>query len=112
MLTEQGWLLESRRRVRPGGRCAREVSMPRKGKTGAAPDGASWSKPVAGILTAGVALLSLLALISYRPRGLVENWAGPVGHSLAGALLEGAGYGGYVVAGGLLVGGTAPLAGP
>src|SRR6266436_3225177 len=85
--------------------------MPSKGKTGAAPDGASWSKPVAGILTAGVALLSLLALISYRPRGLAENWAGPVGHSLAGALLEVAGAGGYVVAGVLLVVGTALIAG-
>jgi len=85
--------------------------MPRKGKTGAAPDGASWSKPVAGILTAGVALLSLLALLSYRPRGLAENWAGPVGHSLAGALLEMAGAGGYVLAGVLLAVGTALIAG-
>src|SRR6266478_1001664 len=73
MLTEQGWLLESRAGASAQrGRCAREVSMARKAKTGTAPEGASWSKPVAGILTAGLALLSFLALgsalIAGRPR--------------------------------------------
>jgi S-DNA-T family DNA segregation ATPase FtsK/SpoIIIE len=85
--------------------------MARKGKTGAAPEGASWSKPVVGILTAGVALLSLLALSSYRPRGIPENWAGPVGHSLAGTLLEIAGAGGYALAAFLLGIGSALIAG-
>ena len=72
--------------------------MGSKGKNGAAPKGASWSTPVAGILLAGVALLSLLALWSYRPRGASENWAGPVGHSFAGTLLEATGFGGYALA--------------
>ena len=72
--------------------------MGSKGKNGAAPKGATWKTPVAGILLAGVALLSLLALWSYRPRGASENWAGPVGHSFAGTLLEATGFGGYAFA--------------
>ncbi|HXN81919.1 MAG TPA: DNA translocase FtsK 4TM domain-containing protein, partial [Myxococcales bacterium] len=72
--------------------------MGSKGKNGAAPKGASWKTPVAGILLAGGALLSLLALWSYRPRGASENWAGPVGHSVAGTLLEATGFGGYALA--------------
>ena len=72
--------------------------MGSKGKNGAAPKGASWKTPVAGILLAGVGLLSLLALWSYKPRGASENWAGPVGHSFAGTLLEATGVGGYALA--------------
>ena len=72
--------------------------MGSKGKNGVAPRGPSWRTPVAGILLAGVALLSLLALWSYRPRGASENWAGPVGHSFAGTLLEATGFGGYALA--------------
>ena len=72
--------------------------MGSKGKNAAAPKGASWKTPVAGILLAGGALLSLLALWSYRPRGASENWAGPVGHSVAGTLLEATGFGGYALA--------------
>ena len=71
--------------------------MGRKGKSGAAAKGASWNRPVAGILLAGFALVSLLALASYRPRGAAGNWAGPVGHGYAGALLETAGIGAYAV---------------
>src|SRR5439155_1328926 len=41
---------------------------------------------------------SLLALWSYKPRGASENWAGPVGHSFAGTLLEATGVGGYALA--------------
>ena len=72
--------------------------MGRKGKTVSAPKGASWNKPVAGILLAGAALLAILALSSYRPRGLAGNWAGPVGYGFAGALLEAIGVGGYAIA--------------
>jgi S-DNA-T family DNA segregation ATPase FtsK/SpoIIIE len=70
--------------------------MGRKGKSAVA--AAKWKKPVAGILTGGVSLLLLLALSSYRPRAAVDNWAGPVGHSLAGAILTTAGIGGYALA--------------
>jgi S-DNA-T family DNA segregation ATPase FtsK/SpoIIIE len=72
--------------------------MARKGKSGAASKGASWKKPVAGILLAGLSLLSLLALASYTPRGGQENWAGPLGHEFAGALLQTAGIGSYALA--------------
>ncbi|TMB38157.1 MAG: hypothetical protein E6J58_09695, partial [Deltaproteobacteria bacterium] len=72
--------------------------MGRKGKTVSAPKGASWNKPVAGILLAGAALLAILALSSYRPRGLTGNWAGPVGYGFAGGLLEVIGVGAYAMA--------------
>ena len=72
--------------------------MGRKGKTVSAPKGASWSKPVAGILLAGAALLAILALWSYRPRGLAGNSAGPVGYGFAGGLLEAIGVGAYATA--------------
>jgi len=71
--------------------------MGRKGKNGAAPEGMAWQKPVAGILLSGIALVSLLALSSYRPRMASGNWAGPVGYGVAGALLETVGVGGYAV---------------
>ena len=72
--------------------------MGRKGKTVSAPKGASWSKPVAGILLAGAALLAIMALWSYQPRGLAGNWAGPVGYGFAGGLLEAIGVGAYATA--------------
>ena len=70
--------------------------MGRKGK--GAPAKARWKKPVAGILLGGASVVMLLGLSSYRPRGEIANWAGPVGHHLAGALLETAGVGGYALA--------------
>src|SRR5256712_3480721 len=69
--------------------------MGRKGKNGSAPKDAGWKKPVLGILLAGCALVSVLALSSYQPRGAAGNWAGPVGYGLAGSLLETAGIGAY-----------------
>src|SRR5256885_9903597 len=69
--------------------------MGRKGKTGSAPKDAGWKKPVFGILLAGCALVSVLALSSYQRRGAAGNWAGPVGYGLAGSLLETAGIGAY-----------------
>src|SRR2546428_10163843 len=85
--------------------------MGRKGKNGSAPKDAGWKKPVFGILLAGCALVSVLALSSYQPRGGAGNWAGPVGYRLAGSLLETAGIGAYAfvifllaIAGALLVG--------
>ncbi len=60
--------------------------------------GPGWRRPVFGILLGGAALVALLGLSSYRPRGVAENWAGPVGHSLARVLLEAAGVGGYAAA--------------
>src|SRR6266850_1280860 len=89
-------LTVARKRVRPEGVVRAEVRMGSKGKV--PPKSPSWSTPVAGILLAGAALLSLLALWSYRPRGAAENWAGPVGHSFAGTLLEATGFGGYALA--------------
>jgi S-DNA-T family DNA segregation ATPase FtsK/SpoIIIE len=71
--------------------------MGRKGKRAAAAK-VEWKRPVAGILLGGFSLLMLLGLSSYRPRAAAENWAGPVGHRLAGALLEAAGVGGYALA--------------
>src|SRR5712692_4284031 len=67
--------------------------MGRKGKAAQA----GWKRPVAGILLGGFAVVALLGLSSYRPRG-GDDWAGPVGHRLAGALLEVAGMGGYAAA--------------
>ena len=72
--------------------------MGRKGKNGPLPESARWKKPVAGILLAGMALVSLLALASYRPRAAAENWAGPVGHGFASGFLEALGLGAYVCA--------------
>src|SRR5947208_2323431 len=72
--------------------------MGRKGKS--APAKAAWKKPVAGILLGGFSLPLLLGLSSYRPRAAAGNWAGPVGHGIAGALLETAGVAGLSVAGG------------
>ncbi|MGZ6125661.1 MAG: DNA translocase FtsK 4TM domain-containing protein, partial [Myxococcales bacterium] len=72
--------------------------MGRKGKNASAPKGVAWKKPVAGILLAGFALVSLLALASYRPRAAAGNWAGPVGHGFAGSLLEATGMGAYAFA--------------
>src|ERR1700704_6191480 len=91
-------LTVARKRVRPEGVVRAEVRMGSKGKTGGAPKGPTWRTPVVGILLAGAALLSLLALWSYRPRGASGNWAGPVGHSFAGTLLEATGFGGYALA--------------
>ena len=53
------------------------------GRKGKAP-GTGWKRPVAGILSSGFALVALLGLSSYRPRG-GNDWAGPVGHRLAAA---------------------------
>src|SRR2546428_1847923 len=69
--------------------------MGRKGRNGSAPKDAGRKKPVLGILLAGCALVSVLALSSYQPRGAAGNWAGPVGYGLAGSLLETAGIGAY-----------------
>ncbi len=66
--------------------------MGRKGKSG---DKAHWKKPVTGILLGGCASLALLGLSSYQPRAGGSDWAGPVGHGLAGALLEAVGVGAY-----------------
>ena len=85
--------------------------MGRKGKNGEGSKGASWKKPVAGILLAGVALVSLLALASYRPRASAANWAGPVGHGFAGALLEVVGIGAYALSAFVLVLSCALVAG-
>ncbi len=59
---------------------------------------AKWRRPVVGILLGAAAVVALLGLGSYRPRGLGQNWAGPVGHSLARILLEAAGVGAYAAA--------------
>ena len=83
--------------------------MGRKGKNGAAPEAASWQKPVAGILLGGIAAVTLLALFSYQPRGASGNWAGPVGHGVAGLLLEAIGVGGYALAAFLLAAASALL---
>src|SRR5260221_419380 len=71
--------------------------MGRKGKRAAAAE-IHWKRPVAGILLGGFSLVMLLGLSSYRPRAAAENWAGPVGHGVAGALLEAVGVGGYALA--------------
>ena len=66
-----------------------------KKAAGKAKPGAAWKRPVGGILLGGAAAVALLGLSSYAPRGGPANWAGPVGHRLAGALLEVAGVGAY-----------------
>src|SRR5439155_367156 len=66
------------------------------------PDGAAWQRPVAGILLSAVAVVAFLGLSSYGPRAQA-NWAGPVGHQVAGALLELIGAGAYAAALFLLV---------
>src|SRR5438270_5949327 len=66
------------------------------------PDGAAWQRPVAGILLSAVAVVAFLGLSSYGPRAQA-NWAGPVGHQVAGALLELIGAGAYAGALFLLV---------
>jgi S-DNA-T family DNA segregation ATPase FtsK/SpoIIIE len=66
------------------------------------PDGAAWQRPVAGILLSAVAVVAFLGLSSYGPREQA-NWAGPVGHQVAGALLEVIGAGAYAAALFLLV---------
>ena len=71
--------------------------MGRKGKNGSGLKHAGW-KPVVGILLAGVSLVSILALSSYRPRGAAGNLAGPVGYGLAAGLLEATGIGAYALA--------------
>jgi S-DNA-T family DNA segregation ATPase FtsK/SpoIIIE len=76
--------------------------MGRKAKNGSAQpkarEAVAWKKPVVGILLGGFSMLLLLALSSYTPRDEASNWAGPVGHGLAGALLGIAGAGGYALA--------------
>jgi DNA segregation ATPase FtsK/SpoIIIE, S-DNA-T family len=67
-------------------------------KAAGKPKEAPWKRPVAGILLAGAAVVALLGLWSYGPRAQPANWAGPVGHRLAGALLEVAGVGAYAAA--------------
>ena len=69
--------------------------MGRKGKSG---EKAQWKKPVTGILLGGFASLALLGLSSYKPGAGALDWAGPVGHGLAGALLEAVGVGAYAAA--------------
>jgi DNA segregation ATPase FtsK/SpoIIIE, S-DNA-T family len=66
------------------------------------PEGAAWQRPVAGILLSAVAVVAFLGLSSYGPRAQA-NWAGPVGHQVAGALLELIGAGAYAAALFLLV---------
>jgi len=67
-------------------------------KSAGRPAEAAWKRPVAGILLAGIAAVALLGLWSYGPRTPDANWAGPVGHAVAGALLEVAGVGAYALA--------------
>jgi DNA segregation ATPase FtsK/SpoIIIE, S-DNA-T family len=67
-------------------------------KAAGRPKEAAWQRPVAGILLAGAAAVALLGLWSYGPRAPEANWAGPVGHAVAGALLEVAGVGAYAAA--------------
>src|SRR2546428_3205684 len=86
--------------------------MGRKGKNGSAPKDAGRKKPVLGILLAGCALVSVLALSSYQPRGAAGNWAGPVGYGLAGSLLETAGVGGCAFRIFLLAAALPPPRGP
>jgi DNA segregation ATPase FtsK/SpoIIIE, S-DNA-T family len=67
-------------------------------KAAGRPKQMAWKRPVAGILLAGIALVALLGLWSYGPRAPLSNWAGPVGYTVAGALLEVAGVGAYAAA--------------
>jgi DNA segregation ATPase FtsK/SpoIIIE-like protein len=73
-----------------------------RAKKGEKPEGAAWQRPVAGILLSAVAVVALLGLSSYGPRAQA-NWAGPVGHEVAGALLELIGAGAYAASFFLLV---------
>ena len=66
-------------------------AQPGSGRTGIA-------RPVAGILLSGLSLLAILGLSTYRPHEPAANWAGPVGHGLAGVLLGLAGVGAYALA--------------
>src|SRR2546428_11380568 len=45
-----------------------------------------------------MAVVALLGLWSYGPRAAAANWAGPVGYSVAGVLLDVAGVGAYAAA--------------
>jgi len=67
-------------------------------KVAGRPKQAAWKRPVVGILLAGIASVALLGLWSYGPRAPGANWAGPVGYTVAGALLEVAGVGAYAAA--------------
>ncbi|HYV65429.1 MAG TPA: DNA translocase FtsK 4TM domain-containing protein [Myxococcales bacterium] len=72
--------------------------MARAKKAAGRPKEAPWKQPAAGILLAGAAAVTLLGLWSYGPRAPEANWAGPVGHAVAGGLLEIAGAGAYAIA--------------
>jgi S-DNA-T family DNA segregation ATPase FtsK/SpoIIIE len=80
-------------------------------KTAGRPKQAAWKRPVTGILLAGIAVVALLGLWSYGPRAPGANWAGPVGYTVAGALLEVAGIGAYAAAVFLLAAAIALVAG-
>jgi S-DNA-T family DNA segregation ATPase FtsK/SpoIIIE len=74
------------------------------------PGETAWHQPVTGILFAAMAIVTLLGLWSYGARPQA-NWAGPVGHQVAGALLELVGAGAYAAAVFLLVVGATLIAG-
>ena len=57
--------------------------------------GPSIGRPVMGILLLGSCLVFLLGLSTYRPHQPAANWAGPLGHGLAAALLGVTGVGAY-----------------
>ena len=61
------------------------------------PNETAWHRPVAGILLAAIGIVTLLGLWSYGARAQA-NWAGPVGHRVAGVLLELVGAGAYAAA--------------
>jgi len=71
----------------------------------------AWQRPVAGILLGAVAVIALLGLSSYGPRLPAQNWAGPVGFTVAEVLLEMAGVGAYAAALFVLAIGIALVAG-
>ena len=68
-------------------------------------------RPVSGILLLGLSTVTLLGLSTYRPRAAAQNWAGPLGDGLAGALLGVAGVGAYAAALFLLLAAVALLSG-
>ena len=72
--------------------------MARARRAAGRPKETAWKRPVAGILLAGAAVVALLGLWSYGPRAPGANWAGPVGYTIAGALLDLAGVGAYAAA--------------
>jgi S-DNA-T family DNA segregation ATPase FtsK/SpoIIIE len=74
------------------------VDKAEKSSSQPASGGTGFVRPVLGILLAGLSLLAFLGLSTYRPHAAVENWAGPVGHKLAGILLGFAGMGAYALA--------------